>query len=322
MNFGQRALLWLLFFLISLGLGYSTLNRYDPRKSGGTFDVGVYYDIVTGRAPLQTSEDPRGRVLSWDPALFGLLMANGIFTATTACLLVSVGYRLLADYATALLGATLYLLNFVVANLNMAGMIDSGEGCLLMAMVWSLLADRWSLLPLWGILGSLAKETFAPLSVVFAFGWWLAEARWSRPQVSRLIWICALGVTGLITVTIVMSSASAGLIWPWQFALHMHSGGTSGVGFLAGLLRSILDRTFWYVFIWLLPLGVMQLHQLPRSWVLASALAFSAALAMGAYNDALGNTARALFNVAGPILSLSSAVLLTKPRGLSTCAAK
>ena len=137
--------MWLLFFLISLGLGYSTLNRYDPRKSGGTFDVGVYYDIVTGRAPLQTSEDrgpygrlswsenysrvlvpyvarpfywlARGRVLSWDPALFGLLMANGIFTATTACLLVSVGYRLLADYATALLGATLYLLNFVVANL-------------------------------------------------------------------------------------------------------------------------------------------------------------------------------------------------------------
>jgi hypothetical protein len=34
---------------------------------------------------------------------------------------------------------------------------------------------------------------------------------------------------------------------------------------------------------------------------------------MGAYNNALGNTTRALFNVAGPILSLSAAVFLADP---------
>jgi hypothetical protein len=34
---------------------------------------------------------------------------------------------------------------------------------------------------------------------------------------------------------------------------------------------------------------------------------------MGAYNNALGNTTRALFNIAGPILSLSAATFLAGP---------
>jgi hypothetical protein len=87
----------------------------------------------------------------------------------------------------------------------------------------------------------------------------------------------------------------------------------AGVGFLAGLRGCILDHTFWYVFIWLLPLGVLRLLRLPRPWVLACALAFCGALALGAYNNALGNTTRALFNVAGPILSLSAAIFLAGP---------
>jgi hypothetical protein len=33
----QAALLWMLFFLICLGLGYAPLNRYDPGQLGGDF---------------------------------------------------------------------------------------------------------------------------------------------------------------------------------------------------------------------------------------------------------------------------------------------
>jgi hypothetical protein len=334
MTLGRAALLWLLFVLTCLGLGYPALNRYDPTKIEGTSDVGEYRDLVMGREPQRPLEGTgpyarlarwenysrvlvpyvakpfywvaKGRVGTWDPALFGLLMSNAIFTATTVILLVHLGCNLRFSVSTALLGATLYLLNFVVANLNLVGLVDSGEGCFMMAVVWSLSSGRWFLLPVWGVFGALAKETFAPLSVLFAFGWWLSEVRPGRLRLSRLAWIAALGVASLATVTLAMSTVAEGLVWPWQFAANMRA----RVGFLAGLRGCILDHTFWYVFIWLLPLGVLRVRRLPRPWVLASALAFCGAFAMGAYNNALGNTTRALFNVAGPMLSLSAAIFL------------
>src|ERR1035438_5754814 len=114
----QKALLWLLFFLICLGLGHAPLNRYDPGKTDGTTDVADYQDIVLGRQdqPAHGAIGPyerinqsqnlnrvlvpyvakpfywlgRGHVGTWDPVLFGLLIANAIFTATTACLLVAI----------------------------------------------------------------------------------------------------------------------------------------------------------------------------------------------------------------------------------------
>jgi hypothetical protein len=333
----RGALLWLLFFCICLSLGYPSLNRYDPAKTEGTSDAAVYRDIVIGRQPRSAAggEDARtrlapsenyyrvlvpyvarpfywlakGRVGSWDPALFALLVSNALFTATAASLLVAAGRRLGFLPATALLAATLYLLNFAQSNLNLSGLIDSGEGCFVMAMIWSLLAGRWFLLPLWGVLGALAKETFAPLSVLFAAGWWWAEARDGRRRSSRLLWVGALGVSSLSTVIIAMSAVAGHPAWPWEFAQHMHS----DAGFLTGLRGCILNHTFGYVFVWLLPLGVWRLRRLPFSWILASALAFGGALFLGAYNNAAGNTTRALFNVAGPLLSLSTAIFLAEP---------
>jgi len=341
MTLGRVGILWLLFLLICLGLGYPALNRYDPAKLKGTSDAGEYRDIVIGRqaeralhesgacARVARSENyyrvlvpylarpfywmAKSHVGTWDPALFGLLMANAALTATTACLLVSAGCRLTLGTPTALVGAMLYLLNFVQANLNLVGLVDSGEGCFVMAVVWSLLTGRWFLLPVWGVLGALAKETSAPLSALFAFGWWLSEVRRGHLQLARLAWTCALAVASLTTVTLVMSMAAGGLIWPWEFAGFMHA----DVGFLAGLRGCVLDHTFWYVFIWLLPLGSLRLFRLPRAWVFASTLAFCGALGMGAYNNALGNTARALFNVAGPVLSLSAAIFLADPTSAS-----
>jgi hypothetical protein len=328
-----------LFFLICLGLGYPPLNRYDPGKLEGTSDVAEYCDIVVGRQPqraddgsgaiarLAQSENyyrvlvpyvakpfywlARGHVGTWDPALFALLVANAIFTATTACLLVAVGYRCTLDFSLALLGATLYLLNFCIANLNLVGLIDSAEGCFMMVIVWSLLTGRWFLLPICGVFGALAKETFAPLSALFAFAWWISEVRRNHLQLLRLAWTGALIVASITTVTVTMSTVAGGLVWPWQFAAYMSAGG----GFLAGLRGCLLDHTFWYVFIWLLPLGLVRLRRLPRPWVLASAVAFGGALVLGAYNNAAGNTTRALFNVAGPLLSLSTAMFIAGPKG-------
>jgi len=79
-------------------------------------------------------------------------------------------------------------------------------------------------------------------------------------------------------------------------------------------MMSLLDRNFWYIFGWLLPLGIWRLRCLPRTWVLASASAAFLALLMNAYYSGQPGTAgRAMFSVGGPILSLSVAVLLCRP---------
>jgi hypothetical protein len=337
MTLARRVLLWLLFFVICLGLGYPVLNRYDPTKLAGTYDVAVYRDMVIHTLPpnVAGASDPlarlgqsenyyrvlvpyvakpfywlaKDRVGSWDPALLGLLMANALFTATTASLLAAVGRRLGFNSSTALLAAALYLLNFTVSNLNLVGLIDSGEGCFVMAVVWSLLTRRWYLLPLWGVFGALAKETFAPLSTLFAVGWWLVEAHRGHRRSRRFLWVCALCLTSHCMALIAMATVAKGWIWPWEFAAYMHV----NAGLLVGLRGCLLNHTFWYVFVWLLPLGILRLRRLPRPWVLATAVAFFGALALGAYNNAAGNTTRALFNVAGPILSLSAAIFLAGP---------
>ena len=217
---------------------------------GGTYDVADYRDIVLGHqdppvpgatglyARIYQAQNRnrvlvpyvakpfywlvRGHVGTWDPVLFGLLIANAIFTATTACLLVAIGYRLTLNLSTALLGAPLFLLNFCITNFSLAGMVDSAEGCFLMLIAWSLLTGRWFLLPLWGVFGALAKETFAPLSVIFVFGWWLSEVRRDRLQLSHVAWMTALGFVSITTVTIVMSTVAGGLVWPWQYAAFVH----------------------------------------------------------------------------------------------------
>src|SRR5882724_786627 len=99
----RDAAIWVLFVMVCFGLGYPTLNRYDPRQ-GATNDSKWYYKLVTtGPDPAPAHPEYRvlvpyvarpfyriaaGRVGTWDPVFFGLLSANALFTATTAYLLV------------------------------------------------------------------------------------------------------------------------------------------------------------------------------------------------------------------------------------------
>ena len=89
-----------------LGLGYPTLNRYDPRKL--LPDSASYAKLVT-EGPAAVPDYFRFRVLepylvrpfyalaqghvgSWDPLLFGFLVVNSLFVASTAFLLSSGGH--------------------------------------------------------------------------------------------------------------------------------------------------------------------------------------------------------------------------------------
>ena len=123
------------FFLICFGLGYPILNRYDPGMVPGASDAAGYADAV--RSPMSIAAYrifvpalakpfywlANGRVATWDPARFGLLVATSILTASTAVAIVAIGLRCGLAYGTSLLGAMLFLVNFAVPEL------ESGRLC-------------------------------------------------------------------------------------------------------------------------------------------------------------------------------------------------
>lgn len=326
-------LLWSFFFLICAGLGYPTLSRFRPPNMEGLSDTNVYYRLVTDPPNVIGRKYMRCRVLipfvarpfyslasrffkRWDPIAFGLLVSNSLFCALGACLLVSLGYRVAGDATIAILGATVYLLNFAVPNLQLVGLIDSGEACFMLAITWSLLAEKWYMLPVWGVLGTLAKETFVPFALVFTTVWWISgefQAR-SSARNCRLKWTVALAVSTVTTLIALHSIIAGQIVWPWNIAAEANA----KAPFLPALLRSVTDRGFWYIFVWLLPLGLWKLSRFPRPWLMASVFTAATALVFGAWKDMAGNVARPLFNTVGPMLSLSTAILLAgrmaKPR--------
>jgi len=318
MSLRDTVLHGVLFGLVCFGLGYSILNRYDPGKLGGLSDAADYCDMV--RNPLSIASyrpfvpalakpffwAADGRSGSWDPALFGMLASTSILTAATAVVIVAIGLEIGFTYPVSLLGALLFLLNFDVMNWNLAAYVDSGEALFLTLTVWSLIVGRWYLLPLWAVPGSLSKETFAPFAVILAFVWWLNEKP-RRPV--NLLWILALAA--LSGVAVLLSFSSAGfLAGSIHYTVRMQQ--YAKVGFAHAVLRCLTAHEFWYTFMWLLPLGVWRLRFMDRRWTWSVLCTFVLALLMGAYNDALGNTTRALFNISGPLLSLSVAAFLVE----------
>jgi hypothetical protein len=237
------------------------------------------------------------RAGSWEPVFFGFLVVNSFFAATTALLVVDLGRRLIGGEAPALLAACLYLLNFETANILLSGMVDSADGCFLMAIVWSLVTGRVWWLPVWGVLGAASKETFVPICIVFAVVWWVVERRAAAA-------IGALVVALLASVTLVQSGAAVYMVWPWDFAAEVTPGG----GHARALLENTLDRNMLFMAIWLVPLGVPRLRSMPMKWVAASGAAVVTAVVLATlHSSSAGAAARPIFNAAGPLLSLSAA---------------
>lgn len=320
---GQKVMLWLLFFLICMGLGYPTISRYDPRSVPGLSDSIGYSSLVTG-GNLAGDEAHRilvpylarpvywlvnGHLHTWNPVFFALLAVNSFFIATTAYVLVGISHRIVGDYAVALVSGFLYLTNFAVPNFNLSGYVDSAVNCMMIAVAWAMLTERWWLLPLCGVLGALAKETFVPLAAVFAFAWWLTCCRRGALRLTRLAWVGAMVTVGFATLILLMARVSPPSTL-MTFAASRWDESGAGFFYLSGLVGCLIARESLYVFGWLLPLGVWRLGRLPRTWVVASLCAALAALAMGAYDNAGGNAVRPVFSALGPLLSLSASILL------------
>jgi hypothetical protein len=81
--------------------------------------------------------------------------------------------------------------------------------------------------------------------------------------------------------------------------------------YLGHFVSSLHDRNLWYIFLWLLPTGIPNLKRFPKSWMIPTAATSIMVFVLdGYYGGAPGTVSRALFSVAGPLLTLSSALLL------------
>lgn len=324
------ALLFCIFFLIACGLGYPVLNRFDPRQTAGLSDVKTYAALVTSM-PVPDAGHVRfrvlvpwlakpfyrlaqGRVGSWDPVMFGLLVADSLFVAGTAVLIVILGNRQLGSSSVGLVGALLYLVNFAVPNLRLVGLVDASEGFFLLALFWSLSERKLWALPVIAVLGALTKESFIPFSIVFTSAWWFSTRKDRNSDHSRdhflpgalilIGWVLSLGA-----MIVLQWSITGEFVSPLQFGLALYR----GHDYLGHLAFSMHDRNLWYIFLWLLPTGIPNLKRLPQSWLIPVGTTCVMAFVLDAYfGGAPGTVGRALFSVAGPVLSLSSALLLLR----------
>lgn len=315
--------LFCLFFLITLGLGYPILNRYDPRQIAGLTDVKSYAALVIGSPPPGPAHlrfrvlvpliarplylIARGHVNTWDPVMLGLLICDAMFAAATALLIVLLGADMLLSQSVSLVAALLYLLNFATPNLRLVGSVDAGEGFFLLALLWSLSQGRFWLLPLISVLGSLTKESFIPFSIVFMAAWWLATQSKAPKRAESAWWIASSCIAGLAAFAVLQKSVAGAWINPIEFAAALHL----NHDYTGHLASSLWDRNLLYVYAWLLPAAIPRLNRLPKSWLLATAAATAVAFVLdGYYGGAPGTLGRALFSIAGPILALSSAVFV------------
>jgi hypothetical protein len=322
--------LFLIFFFICCGLGYPVLNRIDWRQApGGLNDVVTYAGLVTTPPAPDLNQHMQFRMLvpylarpiyrlaknhigTWDPIMFALLVVNSFFVALTVTLLLIVVHRQLGSYTVALGSAFIYLLNFAVPNLRLAGMIDAGEAFFLMALVWSLFREDYWMLPLWAVIGATAKESFVPFLMTFSLSWWLCSRRGLRRPSAAAMWMVASWMAGLGSLAALQWRITHVFRSPLSFGLELNQNSAHLVQFLQWLQ----DRNLWYIFFWILPLSLFRLRHLPPNWRVATAATSATAFALDAYyGGGPGTIGRALFSIAGPLLCASVALFLFTDEG-------
>jgi hypothetical protein len=156
-------------------------------------------------------------------------------------------------------------------------------------------------------LGTFTKESFIPFSLVFLLAWWLVTRKHDDQRAQGQLWIVGAGLAELLVFMVLQWRLGGRIVSPAQFAAALHR----NHDYLRHFASSLWDRNFWYIFLWLLPMGIPRLKNLPDAWLVPTLAASAMAFVLDAYyGGAPGTVGRALFSVAGPVLALSSATLL------------
>ncbi len=323
-------IVWILFFFICFSLGYPTLNRYNPThipQHPGLWvpDTDAYFEVVEREIPWKPVHRTKHRILipylakpfylltkgrigTWNPISFGLLVVNSLFTALSGCLLIHLTIAITTKPTVGLLSGLIFLLTFPVSNFHLSGMVDSGELFMLLMVAWLLFFNRWRLLPLLGVFGPLAKETFVPLGIASVFAWWVVLKKEKKNTQEQLYWAIAFSFIAVLVVLILRSYFSGDFVFPWHI-LWSEQG--KNISFIESFFSIVSSKTFWYPFLWLFPLGVWAIKHIPSPWLVSSCFSTVMAFALGVYNNASFNTARPMFNCIGPLLCVSVSIFLT-----------
>lgn len=327
----RLGILFGLFWLMGLSLGYPTLNRYKPGpphvadaiyysemvEVGVTHmrDVGHWrYRVLVPALAHPVYEMVKGRAASWDPRFLALLVVNAAFCAGTATMLYLMASSLLGGNTAGLLAAFLFLLNFNTSNLYLSGLVDSAELFVITVALWAVSRDRWFWLPALAVIGSTAKETFIVYAGLVAAGWWLADLRGRGLQPRRIAAMAAMGVAGLATVAAIHAWISGHVVLVGDL-LSSEQRPRDVARMLADVPAYLTNRSFWYTFGWTVPLAVAGLHRLPRQWLGAAACSLVGALLMCVWAEPGDNIGRPMFAAIGPVLTLAAAAGLTRLTG-------
>lgn len=81
--------------------------------------------------------------------------------------------------------------------------------------------------------------------------WEAGTTRTARHPVASMI---ALEFAAVI---VLQSVISGHLVWPWDFALSLNT----HTNYVVNFVHSFLNRSSWYIVIWLLPLGLVRIRE-------------------------------------------------------------
>ena len=244
---------------------------------------------------------------SWNMVAFSMLMVTSIFCSLTSIIIFRLGLMISNSSFIAITASFLYLLNFSVSNFYLVGLVDAGFGFSFALLGYVLLKKKWNWLPLIAVIGTLVKEVFLPLGVIFIVGWILSE--WYRTKIlvkSRVFIVFLFALISFIIVTMLKSYALSELVFPWQQFSDIRSGASyTGKYILLTIVR------FLYVFIWLLPLAIPSIWRLPKNWLGAMFFAIIATVFLGWWASISGaGFGRGIFNVASAGFCIAAAFTL------------
>jgi len=335
--FSTCAIIFSVFFMISLGLGYATLNRFDPVAIEGLRDIAFYADVVRN-GPVFQDEQTAGiqrRILmpaighlvyvmlphlgSWNAISVALLLVNSAFTALSVVLIFDMTYRFYTDVSIALVAGFLFVTSFFVTNSYLVGSVDAAYGFFFLVLYSSLLREKWNHLPIIMCFGCLAKEVFLPVGgafVLFALlhrVFTLRGIPWAQ-FVPVFLMLLSGGVTIVVTNYFILGSISP----PWAM-LPVVDSDVEQFGFDVGVfVESIaLELLRFFLSLGLLViLGLCSMRSLPLWFLVGNSGAVFMVLSLGAYislggaNVTGADYARFVFSPAALLLCSASAATL------------
>ena len=331
--------LFAIFFMLSLGLGYAPLNRYDPTLIPGLSDIIFYADIVKNGPDFFVDESLGIKTRLLSPSFshlfyillpqFGtmnavsaaMLVGNSIFTALSVVLIFDIIHGFFRDSNIALTAGFLFITSFFITNSYLVGSIDAAYGFFFLVLYSAIIRDKWFLLPFIMIFGCLTKEAFLPVASAFVMFTLIHQIFSSgRMPLSRILMFLSMLVSG--SATIVMQNflvyGSMSLPWAMLPAIEINVESTE-LNFGVSVLSVSL-----YLFRFFLTLGLLlllclaSLQKYPAWFLTGNVGTIFIVFPLGAYMSLGGanmtgvDYARFLFSPAALLLCGAAAMTISK----------